>query len=163
MTQRCAIHGQLNDIAVADNVDILLRIGGIRPVADDVNLRVGAEHRLADVVRLLGQSHAVDFAGCSRDFRGHAPAGGGIGEDPVGAAAMIGRAALFHPLLDLVHRELLAVQVVGHAPGFGISEIRRRLVVPHAARGFFAIIFAFDHRQTRNLATAFSSDANVHE
>ena len=47
--------------------------------------------------------------------------------------------------------------------GLGVTEVRRRGVVPHAARRFLAIIFALDDRQARDLAATLSADADVHE
>lgn len=55
-------------------------------MADDEYLRIVAEHRLADVVSFLGETHAIDFTACARHFRGNTSAAGGIGKDPVSTA-----------------------------------------------------------------------------
>ena len=75
---------------------------------------------------------------------------------------MIGRADFANVLVDLVHGELLRSQIIGLSFGFGITEFRR-IIVPHAARRFLAVVFAFNHRQARNFVAAFGADADVHE
>ena len=76
---------------------------------------------------------------------------------------VIGRADLLHVLRDLIDGILFRSQIVSLALAFGIAEVRRRAIVPHAARRFLAIVFAFHHRQARDLAAAFGADADIHE
>ena len=97
-------------------------------MADDVHLRIVAEHRLANVIRLLRQPHAVDFAAGAGDFAGHAAAAGGIGENPIRAAAVAFRAELADVLADLVHGILLRSQLIGLPFGLRITEVRLRRI-----------------------------------
>src|SRR5262249_6132742 len=76
---------------------------------------------------------------------------------------MVRFAELAHILRYLIHGILLGGELIRLALGFGISEFRRRKCVPHAARRFFAIVFALDDGQTRDLPTAFSANIDVHD
>ena len=132
-------------------------------MADNVDLGIAAEHRGAHVIRLLRQAHAVNLAPGAGNLGGHPPAARRVRENPVGAAAVLGCAEFLHELRDLVDRVLLRREIVGHALRLGVTEVRRRKIVPHAARRFLAGVFSLDDGQRRDLASAFGAFADVHE
>ena len=53
------VHKQFHVAAIGGHIEVLSGAGGIVPVADNVQLRVVAIHRPADIVRLLGQARTI--------------------------------------------------------------------------------------------------------
>ena len=126
MAERFSVHKQFHVAAVRRDINCLLGAGGIIPVADDVDLRVVTKHRLANVISLLRQAHAVHFTARARHFRRIATAAGGVGKNPVRAAAMVGRADFENVLRDFIRRIFFRGQdVIRFSLRFGIAKIRR--------------------------------------
>ena len=60
---------------------------------------------------------------------------------------MIVRANLIDELTHLINGILFRRELIGLPFGFGIAEIRRRLIIPNAPRRFFSIVFPLDDRK----------------
>src|SRR5262249_46211757 len=117
-----------------NDVNGFRRAARISPVADDVDLRIVTEHCLANVICFLGKANTIDFSAGTGYLASDAAAAGGVGENPVGAAAMIVGADFFHPLDHLIDRELLRGELIRLPLSFRVSERGRRAVVPDTAR-----------------------------